>query len=260
MVGDDSSGSIYIKETGTGNTGWSKILTVNSTLPVPNLQSVTNVGYITTRSIRSDSFLHVRNAQHIMGLKLENTDATGNVGRTWDIASTNEGQLYFKRSDLSRPTLNFTGNTARFNGVGYFGGKLPTGEGILFAVDSSASIIPNIQVENKLAATGGASAWFTNKVAASGFETSPVYQGIKFDNGGTLDAVQYIDAGAEIMVTEVGTVDPEGGVKAITLDPSGNVAFGQGDGFDPANTGLIVPGVHFTNGALGLNHFTSAIS
>lgn len=228
--------------------------TISSLGGIPNLQSVTNVGYITSRSIRSDSFLHVRNSLPSSGLRLQNTDATGNVGRTWEVSSTNEGQFYIQRSDLSRPTLKFTGNTSTFNGVGYFGGKLPTGEGILFAVDSSTSIIPNIQVENKLDAAGGANAWFTAKIAHDGFETSAVYAGTKYETGG-FSSVMYTTPGAGFTAIEVGTTDPEGGIKAMSIDDSGNVALGQGDSFDP-NTDVFPPGLYLTNGVLSSNYVT----
>lgn len=225
---------------------------------IPNLQSVTNVGYITSRSIRSDSFLHVRNALPSSGLRLQNTDATGNVGRTWEVSSTNEGQFYIKRSDLSRPTLKFTGNTSAFNGVGYFGGKLPTGEGTLFAVDSSTSIIPNIQVENKLDAAGGANAWFTAKIAHDGSETAPVYAGTKYETGG-FSSVTYVNPGAGFMGIEVGTTSPEGGIKAMSIDDSGNIALGQGDSFDP-NADVFPPGLYLTNGLLNANYITHTTS
>lgn len=225
-----------------------------SLLGIPNLQSVTNVGYITSRSIRSDSFLHVRNALPSSGLRLQNTDATGNVGRTWEVSSTNEGQFYIQRADLSRPTLKFTGNTSTFNGVGYFGGKLPTGEGTLFAVDSSTSIIPNIQVENKLDAAGGANAWFTAKIAHDGLETAPVYAGTKYETGG-FSSVTYVNPGAGFTAIEVGTTNPEGGIKAISIDDSGNIALGQGDSFDP-NTDVFPPGLYLTNGVLSSNYVT----
>lgn len=130
------SGTTYVDFYTTGN--------------APSLQAVTNAGYFTTRSIRTDSLFRVRGTNSTLcGIELLNT--TSSTGRNWSLFSKNNGRLWLTSNGTNRTYWAGTG----FNHIGTFSvspiGTLTTvSEAVLSAVDSSATA-PAVVAENKQA-------------------------------------------------------------------------------------------------------------
>lgn len=126
-----------------------------------SLQDVTDVGYITSRSIRVDSFFHARGDQStLVGFRLENTTTT--TGNTWELMSMNNGTSRLFRSGVK--TTEWRVNDLLQTGTGYFGPATSTIDGVRVSSQDSVNFSVVSGVENKSSGSLG-NAYFWSKAA-----------------------------------------------------------------------------------------------
>ena len=207
-----SNGRAFLKNTGTGNTGWTELVTaanISTYATVPTLQQVTTVSpssYITNHSVRVDSLIRAYgNESTFAGFSMKNPTTT--TGRDWLLRSMNNGEMRITRDGALRAKWS---NTLFQNfGRGMFGPVSSILDANFIVVDSTVAPVYQV-VQNKM-----------------GVSTSDAILQLHTANGGG-------DAG--VLLSPQGT--PSGYFAALgTGDSLGTVIIGQGGTFG-ANTRL----------------------
>lgn len=160
IANSDLNGGITLSKLGQSGATNGQIAKWNGSAWAPaaesataSLQAVTNVGYITTRSIRTDSLLRVRGTEaSSCGIEINNT--TASTGVNWTLNGKNNGRLELNRNATLRTF--WAGSNFNQIGSGYFGsGALSSiSEARLISIDSTTTTNASA-VQNK--GTGNAS-------------------------------------------------------------------------------------------------------